>query len=133
MFGTLDFNSVSITTLEQLKQLYLWNLLKAFRCIKRVSSLLQMNQETPNFGRAKCQTVDEFGNKRKMEGHVTEAHKPIASASEITSTTARSSSRNFGRSHSQKAYDESIIGCVSFMVILEFYLCTEKEDCTTAT
>ena len=75
--------SSSITTWEQLRQAYLWNLLKAFRCTKWVSSSLRMFR-IPNLGRAKFQTVDEFGNKRKMEGLVTEVHRPLASASEIS-------------------------------------------------
>ena len=28
-------------------------------------------QESPNFGRAKFQTVEEYGNRREVEGHVT--------------------------------------------------------------
>ena len=75
--------SSSITTWEQLRQAYLWNLLKVFRCTKWVSSSLRMVR-IPNFGRANFQTVDEFGNKRKMEGLVTEVHRPLASASEIS-------------------------------------------------
>ena len=46
--------------------------------------IVASNQDIPNFCRAKFQTVNEFNNKRKMEGHVTEVHKPLASACEIS-------------------------------------------------
>ena len=40
--------------------------------------------DNPNFGRAKFQTVDEFGNSRKVDGHVTEVHTPRRSESEVS-------------------------------------------------
>ena len=53
--------------------------------LRKVSAFTVANgQDIPNFDRAKFQTVDEFGNKRKMEGHVTGVHKPLASAREIS-------------------------------------------------
>ena len=57
-----------------------------------------------------------------MEGHVTEVHKPLASASEI-GKSARSSARRLERSFPdtaelQKVYDESIIDCASLMVVM---------------
>ena len=50
-------------------------------------------------------------------------------------TTTRSSSRNLEGSFPdtaefQEVYDESTIGCGGFMVIMEFFLCIAKEDCT---
>ena len=36
--------------------------------------IVAKGQDILGFGRAKFQTVDEFGNTRKMEGHVTEVH-----------------------------------------------------------
>ena len=44
----------------------------------------EWGQDITNIGRAKFQTVKEFGKKRKMEGHVTEVHEPLSSASEIS-------------------------------------------------
>ena len=41
-------------------------------------------QDIPNFCRAMFQTVDKFGNTRKIEGHVTEVHKRLAFANEIS-------------------------------------------------
>ena len=53
--------------------------------LHRVEEFVVANgQDIPNFGRAKLQTMDEFGNKHKIEGHITEMHKPLASASEIS-------------------------------------------------
>ena len=46
--------------------------------------IVATGHDIPNFGRAKFQTVDEVGNKRKMEGHGTDVHTPLASASEIS-------------------------------------------------
>ena len=44
----------------------------------KVGEIIVANgQEIPNFGRAKCETVDEFGNECKMEDMSTEVHKPF--------------------------------------------------------
>ena len=51
---------------------------------KVVESIVANGQDITNIVRAKFQTVEEFGKKRKMEGHVTEVHEPLASASEIS-------------------------------------------------
>ena len=44
--------------------------------LRKVSEfIVASGQDIPSSSRATFQTVDEFGNKREMEGHVTEAHK----------------------------------------------------------
>ena len=95
----------------------------------RVDEFIVANgQGIPNFGRAKFQTVDEFGNKCKMEGPVTEAREPPSSASKCHDAFIFEEFAEL-----QAVYDDSVIDCVSFMVIMEFYLCIEKEDCTITT
>ena len=105
----------------------------------KVGEIIVANgQEIPNFGRGKCQTVDEFGNECKMEdmsqkytNHLTQKYTTI-------STAMRSSWRIWAPSFPdtaelQKAYEGSIIDCVRFMVIMEFYFCIMEECCTIAT
>ena len=43
--------------------------------LRQVGALIVANDhDIPNFGRARIQTVDEYGNRRNVEAHVTEAH-----------------------------------------------------------
>ena len=81
--------------------------------LRKFRDLIVANgQDITNFGRAKFQAVDEFGNIRKMEGQ----------AQKYTNhcTTTRSSSRLLERSFPdtaelQKVYDEGIIDfCLRF-------------------
>ena len=66
-----------------------------------VEFIVAKGQNIRNFGRAKFQTADEFGNKRKMEGHATDVHKPLASAGEIGKYTDAFKFDEFWCSHSK--------------------------------
>ena len=54
-------------------------LAEGFPCRKVGEFIVANGQGLPNFGRANFQTVDEL-----VEGHVTDAHKPVASARRIS-------------------------------------------------
>ena len=73
--------SSSTTTREQLRQPFLWNLRRAFVVQGGRVHRGDWSTHPQLFGRAKLETVDELGNKRKIDGHATEVHKPLASAS----------------------------------------------------
>ena len=76
-------------------------LAQAFRCARWASSSLRTvrsGQDIPNFGCAKFQTLDELGKRRKLEGHVTDIHKPLGSTREISMYTTRSSTKSSARS-----------------------------------
>ena len=74
-----------------------------------------------------------------MQGHVTDVHEPLGSASEVRRCHDVFSFVEFGalnyeaQSSFGKVYEESTIDCVSFMVVMGFFLGIEKEDCTTYT
>ena len=38
----------------------------------------------PNYGRAKVTSTDEHGNSIQLQGNITEVHKPLASAGEVS-------------------------------------------------
>ena len=102
--------------------------------LRKVGGFIVANgQATP--GRAKSQTVGEFGNNRRSEGQLSEVHKPLASAGEISKYHNAFMFEEFGAltpRHSPiaiKHYDESTSDCVSRMVIKERCLCIEKDDC----
>ena len=63
---------------------------------KVVGLIVATGQDIPNFARTKFQIVNEFGNTRKMEGHVTDVHKPLASASGISKYHDASIFQEFG-------------------------------------
>ena len=58
----------------------------------------------------------------------TEPHKPLVTASEISQVHRALIYEEFGVLF--PVYDKSTIECVSFVVIMQFFLCTAKGNCT---
>ena len=109
MFGTLDVNSVLGNTENPI-------LLRPIHRSGVDQFIVANNLDIPNFCRAKLQAVSELNNKRKMEGDVTEVHKPLASACEISKYHDTFIFEEFGAlipdtAELRKAYDESVLDC----------------------
>ena len=80
---TMAKNEASATSIRlQQRPPYVWNLQKNHRCATWVRSRLRMAKKILNIGRAKVQTVDDFGSQRTIDGQVTEIRKTLASVVE---------------------------------------------------
>ena len=150
VFGTLDVISVlgnterpsrsrtarwarngssSTTTPEHSRQHCLWNLQRAFRVARWASSSLRMVRACPTLVEPTFRQWTSWW-RDMSQMHTNQSHLQGESAS----TTTRSSSRSLEHSFPdefQKVHNECAIGCVSFIVIMEFFFCIAKEDCTT--
>ena len=108
-----------------------------FLQLRKVCELIvAKGQDMPYFGRAKFQSLAQDATWKDTSEKVHTHHLHLQAKS--AGTTTRSSSRNLEGSFPdtaefQEVYDESTIDCGSFMVIMEFFLCIAKEDCTLDT
>lgn len=57
---------------------------KDLDCNKVGEFIVASGEAIPNYGRVRLQTEDEWHNPRKMSGSITEVHKPLGSAGEIS-------------------------------------------------
>ena len=53
---------------------------------KRGEFIVASGEGIPDYGRVRLKTVDEYDTERKISGSVTEVHKPLGSAAEMSAT-----------------------------------------------